>query len=147
MRYKVARDLVYEFFFFFSSRRRHTRLQGDWSSDVCSSDLCGSPTSMSSPTWVGVPQFRCAVPSGELPLGWQWTASCWALGLVKAVLPLLKTTTRSPFGSTFGSDPWSKSQAPAWGMGQSVKLLPLIAAGVDQVRPWSVDMEPYIGEA
>src|SRR3989454_10519419 len=29
-------------FFFFSSRRRHTRLQGDWSSDVCSSDL-GTP--------------------------------------------------------------------------------------------------------
>src|SRR3989454_2119851 len=28
------------FVFFFSSRRRHTRLQGDWSSDVCSSDLC-----------------------------------------------------------------------------------------------------------
>src|SRR5256885_8522036 len=28
-------------FFFFSSRRRHTRLQGDWSSDVCSSDLKG----------------------------------------------------------------------------------------------------------
>src|SRR2546426_10419426 len=27
------------FSFFFSSRRRHTRLQGDWSSDVCSSDL------------------------------------------------------------------------------------------------------------
>src|SRR5256885_11211665 len=24
--------------YFFSSRRRHTRLQGDWSSDVCSSD-------------------------------------------------------------------------------------------------------------
>ena len=30
---------VFCFFFFFSSRRRHTRLQGDWSSDVCSSDL------------------------------------------------------------------------------------------------------------
>src|ERR1022692_3181142 len=29
--------------FFFSSRRRHTRLQGDWSSDVCSSDLCAWP--------------------------------------------------------------------------------------------------------
>ena len=26
-------------FFFFSSRRRHTRLRRDWSSDVCSSDL------------------------------------------------------------------------------------------------------------
>src|SRR5205807_3589861 len=30
---------LFLFFFFFSSRRRHTRLQGDWSSDVCSSDL------------------------------------------------------------------------------------------------------------
>src|SRR3989454_124249 len=30
-----------ECIFFFSSRRRHTRLQGDWSSDVCSSDLYG----------------------------------------------------------------------------------------------------------
>src|SRR3989454_6926843 len=28
--------------FFFSSRRRHTRLQGDWSSDVCSSDLASA---------------------------------------------------------------------------------------------------------
>src|SRR5207248_6505281 len=27
------------FVFFFSSRRRHTRSYGDWSSDVCSSDL------------------------------------------------------------------------------------------------------------
>src|SRR5689334_24686506 len=27
------------FFFFFSSRRRHTRWNCDWSSDVCSSDL------------------------------------------------------------------------------------------------------------
>src|SRR5207247_7668650 len=26
--------------FFFSSRRRHTRSTRDWSSDVCSSDLC-----------------------------------------------------------------------------------------------------------
>src|SRR5438445_9294721 len=31
------------FFFFFSSRRRHTRYWRDWSSDVCSSDLCSSP--------------------------------------------------------------------------------------------------------
>src|SRR5207248_3531419 len=28
---------------FFSSRRRHTRSYGDWSSDVCSSDLNGGP--------------------------------------------------------------------------------------------------------
>src|SRR5437764_11280957 len=29
--------------FFFSSRRRHTRYIGDWSSDVCSSDLYAEP--------------------------------------------------------------------------------------------------------
>src|SRR2546427_1225484 len=29
-------------FFFFSSRRRHTRFDCDWSSDVCSSDLSPS---------------------------------------------------------------------------------------------------------
>src|SRR5256885_12380272 len=33
---------MYVLLFFFSSRRRHTRLQGDWSSDVCSSDLPNS---------------------------------------------------------------------------------------------------------
>src|SRR5271163_5129216 len=32
------------FFFFFSSRRRHTRSDRDWSSDVCSSDLVGLVT-------------------------------------------------------------------------------------------------------
>src|SRR5256885_10762739 len=31
--------VIGSYIFFFSSRRRHTRLQGDWSSDVCSSDL------------------------------------------------------------------------------------------------------------
>src|SRR5438046_7867968 len=30
---------LFLFVFFFSSRRRHTRLVSDWSSDVCSSDL------------------------------------------------------------------------------------------------------------
>src|SRR5688500_19679410 len=32
------KEAVQKLTFFFSSRRRHTRLQGDWSSDVCSSD-------------------------------------------------------------------------------------------------------------
>src|SRR2546430_13234932 len=30
---------IFYLFFFFSSRRRHTRFDCDWSSDVCSSDL------------------------------------------------------------------------------------------------------------
>src|SRR5256886_8372376 len=36
--------LVVEFYFFFSSRRRHTRFDCDWSSDVCSSDLIAKPS-------------------------------------------------------------------------------------------------------
>src|SRR5205807_8759602 len=40
LRSPLLRTLCFiAFLFFFSSRRRHTRLQGDWSSDVCSSDL------------------------------------------------------------------------------------------------------------
>src|SRR5207248_7910773 len=39
-------------YFFFSSRRRHTRSYGDWSSDVCSSDL--SAVSGSDLTELGV---------------------------------------------------------------------------------------------
>src|SRR5574341_665672 len=35
----LCRNRMCFWFFFFSSRRRHTRLVGDWSSDVCSSDL------------------------------------------------------------------------------------------------------------
>src|SRR2546430_4457592 len=31
---------VWQLYSFFSSRRRHTRFDCDWSSDVCSSDLC-----------------------------------------------------------------------------------------------------------
>src|SRR2546430_5862866 len=35
---------LFIFFFFFSSRRRHTRFDCDWSSDVCSSDLVSFTT-------------------------------------------------------------------------------------------------------
>src|SRR5256886_4806942 len=37
----VAPTFMIRLFFFFSSRRRHTRFDCDWSSDVCSSDLAG----------------------------------------------------------------------------------------------------------
>src|SRR5256886_7181318 len=36
---KLCLRSTYTLFFFFSSRRRHTRFDCDWSSDVCSSDL------------------------------------------------------------------------------------------------------------
>src|SRR5256885_10478165 len=37
-RFRAGEEIDEVRVFFFSSRRRHTRLQGDWSSDVCSSD-------------------------------------------------------------------------------------------------------------
>src|SRR5207237_1699976 len=43
---------------FFSSRRRHTRFKGDWSSDVCSSDLRAGRCSAK---WIerGAAAFKC----------------------------------------------------------------------------------------
>src|ERR671935_1554850 len=68
----------------------------------------GSPLMMSSPTFTGGAQFRCAVPLVELPDGEQCTPSCCAFGFPAGVLPLLKITSRSPFGSVTEYDPWSK---------------------------------------
>src|SRR4051794_41828145 len=48
--------LLFAFFFFFSSRRRHTRWTGDWSSDVCSSDLVSLPGSTFDYTREGAPR-------------------------------------------------------------------------------------------
>src|SRR5688500_20124652 len=49
--------------FFFSSRRRHTRLQGDWSSDVCSSDLAAAAVAMAWETRIRLmsPEPRAAI--------------------------------------------------------------------------------------
>src|SRR6266853_3892049 len=46
-------------FFFFSSRRRHTRFDCDWSSDVCSSDLAIPP---------------CRLPHPPTHEPWEWSA-------------------------------------------------------------------------
>src|SRR5207248_7129853 len=68
--------------FFFSSRRRHTRSYGNWSSDVCSSDL-GNPADMTS--FYVVADYQTAASrvftrsdaalfvAGAL--GWPWRAS------------------------------------------------------------------------
>src|SRR5437879_3624144 len=59
------------FFFFFSSRRRHTRYIGDWSSDVCSSDLRDHAWSVSSygptSTWIGGATTGGTLWSGGVP--------------------------------------------------------------------------------
>src|SRR5205807_6600023 len=64
----------------FSSRRRHTRLQGDWSSDVCSSDL--SATSC----WKvvgcgGVASESDCLASSALTFSWS-SLTCWTRRLI-----------------------------------------------------------------
>src|SRR5438876_4054420 len=53
------------FFFFFSSRRRHTRWTGDWSSDVCSSDLADVVVGPSRPPRSSRPPHRPAARDAE----------------------------------------------------------------------------------
>src|SRR6266581_7176913 len=48
---EVDRCVCRFFVFFFSSRRRHTRWTGDWSSDVCSSDLVFGGWVMAGVVW------------------------------------------------------------------------------------------------
>src|SRR5437762_12030022 len=90
------------FVFFFSSRRRHTRYIGDWSSDVCSSDLHGTnrapifsvwDTNSTStnliplgpkivparfgPPWAGQP-YQLVIPrSEERRVGKEWRSGWW----------------------------------------------------------------------
>src|SRR6266568_6545307 len=51
-----------ECFFFFSSRRRHTRWNCDWSSDVCSSDLATGQEKTSGAVGDGLRRGRCKAP-------------------------------------------------------------------------------------
>src|SRR5258706_7979160 len=53
-------------FFFFSSRRRHTRLVSDWSSDVCSSDLAMSFANAHSYERMADPKVRAVKERVEL---------------------------------------------------------------------------------
>src|SRR5256885_1245128 len=62
---------------FFSSRRRHTRLQGDWSSDVCSSDLRSIQEEVPAGAVREKPRRRASgreVGSPSPALGSQWRA-------------------------------------------------------------------------
>src|SRR5438876_1920181 len=54
--------------FFFSSRRRHTRWTGDWSSDVCSSDLT-SKRHLQASRWQALQSTDiCGLPSTRLQM-------------------------------------------------------------------------------
>src|SRR5437867_6785458 len=53
-------------FFFFSSRRRHTRSYGDWSSDVCSSDLQRAQCAVGAGTRAHDERHRIALAAEEI---------------------------------------------------------------------------------
>src|SRR5437867_8186919 len=81
--------------FFFSSRRRHTRSYGDWSSDVCSSDLTHNYSRNSAnvhgfPSLVALeirfdhgrcqandPLTVCCIHAKAMPIQDEWVVSCW----------------------------------------------------------------------
>src|SRR5215211_394482 len=77
------------FFFFFSSKRRHTRSLGDWSSDVCSSDLglAFGDTASFSPR---KPWFSCSKARGS-----------------KDLYATSSTTPPAPAGSAYGHQSWT----------------------------------------
>src|SRR2546430_10091251 len=74
-------------FFFFSSRRRHTRFDCDWSSDVCSSDL-------RSPAFVekfkkGPVMMFTVMPGGSMAMGKnliQWFLFSVVVGIFAALV-------------------------------------------------------------
>src|SRR2546426_9794470 len=66
--------------FFFSSRRRHTRLQGDWSSDVCSSDLLLERLAALTPR----PRINVVLYHGVLAPRAKWRASAVTYGRADA---------------------------------------------------------------
>src|SRR2546430_9038165 len=79
--------------FFFSSRRRHTRFDCDWSSDVCSSDLSTASGSdrrhvVNLSTVAETPQFASPML--------RRLASAWQLsGIIKLMSGTPMTVTRS----------------------------------------------------
>src|SRR5256885_16664635 len=94
--------------FFFSSRRRHTRLQGDWSSDVCSSDLSRKPEQSAAPSGScpgavrSAPPSRMPAPASGRPRGCRPPArqDCFLILLAAVVC-----TERAARGEVVGGPP------------------------------------------
>src|SRR2546430_17613415 len=65
-------------FFFFSSRRRHTRFDCDWSSDVCSSDLGDADRVPGGGRVTTMPRKVAVIGAGDIGCG--WAALCASAG-------------------------------------------------------------------
>src|SRR2546430_9021269 len=84
------------YFFFFSSRRRHTRFDCDWSSDVCSSDLSQAGCSEGAQRALGISPKRlwCGSPTTR------WQACLCRKGSLLSVGPTLIGVDRPDRKST-----------------------------------------------
>src|SRR6266705_5399962 len=80
----------YDVVFFFSSRRRHTRSYGDWSSDVCSSDLALANSCR--PPWL-----TAAGRPGNGPLPGSRSAQGWPHGPLARHSPTVRKLTLDRF--------------------------------------------------
>src|SRR5437867_11846026 len=106
------------FFFFFSSRRRHTRSYGDWSSDVCSSDLDAGGLDAG---------FRLAIHEG-LITGPRLVLS---LGIISPIGGIGDRISPSGHGAPFLNDP-SLPPSRANGLeGRRTTVPPMARAGPD----------------
>src|SRR2546430_8555056 len=85
----VSADLC---FFFFSSRRRHTRFDCDWSSDVCSSDLLKYATDLGSAYTVSAGN---PMPTITLT-GDGWTATLTNVGAGQTCAVFMGSTPARP---------------------------------------------------
>src|ERR1039457_2541927 len=105
-------------FSFVSSRRRHTRLQGDWSSDVCSSDLV----------------FICAGPCFRV--GWRYDGGTKGSS-GSAELPLRRVCSRPPEEGSPGHAVQSVTQT-SWHTSKDGPLLSFaqdrFESGIEQMR-------------
>src|SRR5690606_40990465 len=94
------------FFFFFSSRRRHTRFSRDWSSDVCSSDLCerikNTPIPIAYSSFIKV---FIIIYTLTLPIGYVFSMGyfvCFAVPFIFYILitiEMIGESIEEPFGT------------------------------------------------
>src|SRR6266481_7998833 len=94
-----ARELLSpcELVFFFSSRRRHTRWNCDWSSDVCSSDLgviVGLPALRLRTFYFAMSTLGFATIVTQIALAWQ-SVTGGGIGIVGPEFP-------APFNTAWG---------------------------------------------
>src|SRR5437016_10432591 len=121
VRRSVARWLCYVFFF--SSRRRHTRLVSDWSSDVCSSDLfedekvdtieCESAEAALAVMLIGGREIAMVFADVRLPGAMGGVDLAWEVKLRWPLLPMILTSGHPlerirelPPGVAYMPKPW-----------------------------------------